>query len=212
MLCSRPEDHATMIGSLRGTLIESFGDNEALIETHGVGYRVTVTPSTAIMLTDTSGEVFLHIFHHIREDTQTLYGFLNRSERESFETLLGAHGVGPTLALGILSVHDPVTLAHAVASDDVDALCLVPGIGKKTATRLLVELKSRLGSLTASGGPSSSDLPSTGGRDSSIGDVRDALIGLGYGNDEIAKALRGVPAGGDPATMLKEALRQLASG
>ena len=133
-----------MIGSLRGTLGDRSGTGEVLVEVAGVGYRVTVTPTTVVELGDPGAEVFVHIHHHIREDAQTLYGFLTREERDGFEALLGAHGVGPALALAILSVHGPDALALVVAEDDVDALCLVPGVGKKTAARLLIELKSRL--------------------------------------------------------------------
>ncbi len=135
---------APMIGSLRGTLGDRSGTGEVLIEVGGVGYRVTVTPTTVVELGEPGTDVFVHVHHHIREDAQTLYGFLTREERDGFEALLGAHGVGPALALAILSVHGPDALALVVAEDDVDALCLVPGVGKKTAARLLIELKSRL--------------------------------------------------------------------
>ncbi len=93
-----------MIGSLRGTVIERGTDAEVLLEVHGVGYRVTVTPRTLAAL-DAGAEAFLHVHHHIREDAQTLYGFLSRDERVCFEALLGAHRVGPALALAILATH-----------------------------------------------------------------------------------------------------------
>ena len=133
-----------MIGSLRGVLLERWSDGEVLVEVAGVGYRVTVAPATSVDLGETGREVFLHIHHHRREDAETLYGFLRADERLAFEALLGAHGVGPSLALAILSVHPPAALQRVLAADDLDALCLVPGVGKKTAARLLVELKSRL--------------------------------------------------------------------
>ncbi|WP_334143118.1 Holliday junction branch migration protein RuvA, partial [Rhabdothermincola sp.] len=133
-----------MIGSLRGTLVERAGDGELLIEVAGVGYRVTVTPTTVVEAGEPGDEVFLYIHHHRREDVETLYGFLSREERVCFEALIGAHGVGPALGLAILAVHSPSALHRVLADDDLAALCLVPGIGKKTAARLLVELKSRL--------------------------------------------------------------------
>lgn len=203
-----------MIGSLRGTLLERGTVNEVLIEVAGIGYRVTVSPSTVVELGEPGADVFLYIHHHLREDAQTLYGFRARDERVSFEALLGAHGVGPSLALAILSVHAPDALRQVLLDDDVNALCLVPGVGKKTAARLLIELKSRLdvpdADLTTSvispgpsGGPA---------RVSVRADVREALTGLGYQPDEIVAVLRDLPDAGDSATLLKEALQRLAVG
>ena len=107
-----------MIGSLRGRLLELFGDGEVLIEVGGVGYRVIVTPTTAVRRGDVGGDVFVHVHHHIREADQTLYGFLERDERTCFEALLSAHGVGPSLALAVLEVHGPVGLARRLAAAD----------------------------------------------------------------------------------------------
>jgi Holliday junction DNA helicase RuvA len=197
-----------MIGSLRGRMLDRSVTGEVLVEVAGVGYRVQAGPATAARLGDLDGEVFVWIHHHIREDAATLYGFATRDEREAFESLLGAHGVGPALALAILSVHPPANLVRVIADDDVAALCLVPGVGKKTAARLLIELKSRL-SLPVDG-----PTPTTGGADDGAvrnarADVRDALTGLGYGPEEIAEATRELSEG-DPGTMLKEALQRLA--
>ena len=132
-----------MIGSLRGTLIDRAG-GEIVIEVGGIGYRVTVAPSTVVTLGELGDEVFVHIHHHYREDDQTLYGFHSRDERVCFEALISAHGVGPSLGLAILGVHDPAGLSVLLATEDLAALCLVPGVGKKTAQRLLVELKEKL--------------------------------------------------------------------
>lgn len=197
-----------MIGSLRGTLIDRTLSGEVLVEVAGVGYRVVVSPSTAVAIGEVDDEVFLHVHHHIREDAQTLYGFAARDERIAFEALLGAHGVGPALALAILSVHPPAALARVLADDDLASLCLVPGVGKKTAARLLVELKSRLDvpDLETSGGGSSGG--ANGG--SSRSDVHDALAGLGYSPDEIREAVRDLPSEGDTSALLREALRRLA--
>ncbi|MEO6988299.1 MAG: Holliday junction branch migration protein RuvA, partial [Aquihabitans sp.] len=185
----------------------------ALVEVGGVGYRVVAGPVTAARLGDLGSEVFVWIHHHIREDAQTLYGFATRDERVAFEALLGAHGVGPALALAILSVHEPVALRRVLADDDVAALCLVPGVGKKTAARLLIELKSRLDVPMAAAGPTAADGddPSKAGSSSARADVRDALSGLGYGPEEVAEATRDLPDA-DPGAMLKEALRRLGGG
>jgi len=197
-----------MIGSLRGTLLER-GDGDVLVEVAGVGYRVTVAPSTAVTLGELGGEVFIHVHHHIREDNQTLYGFPSGDERRAFVALLSAHGVGPALALAILSVHDPVGLQRVLAEDDIAALCLVPGVGKKTAARLLVELKSKLdvvaGDMAATvSAISESEAPSV------RRDVREALLGFGYTDEEIHQVLREVPDEGDASEQLKACLKLLA--
>ncbi len=203
-----------MIGSLRGTLLERSGIGEVLIETAGVGYRVTVSPSTVVELGSIGDEVFVYIHHHFRDDAQTLYGFLTRDERVCFETLLGAHGVGPGLALAILSVYAPLALQRVLLDDDVNALCLVPGIGKKTAARLLVELKSRLDVADYDEAISSGVIGSTVSAGSSPrADVRDALTSLGYDVDEVNAVLRELPDDtGDSAALLKQALQSLAIG
>jgi Holliday junction DNA helicase RuvA len=202
-----------MIGSLRGRLLDRDGaaarDPELLVEVGGLGYRVTVTPSTAVTVGDPGDEVFLYVHHHVREDAQTLYGFASRDERVAFEALLGAHGVGPALALAILSVHSPESLRRTLADDDISSLCLVPGVGRKTAARLLIELKSRL---EVPGDEVVADVVAVDGvpaRSARV-DVRDALNGLGYGADEIRSVLADLPDEGDSALLLKQALQRLA--
>ena len=202
-----------MIGSLRGRLLDR-GDtapagSEVLVEVAGLGYRVTVTPATAVALGDPGDDVFVHVHHHVREDAQTLYGFASKDERVVFEALLGAHGVGPALALAILSVHSPESLRRTLADDDINALCLVPGVGRKTASRLLIELKSRLDV------PLSETVPAVvggavGATRSARVDVRDALSGLGYGPDEIRGVLSDLPDEGDTSLLLNQALQRLA--
>jgi Holliday junction DNA helicase RuvA len=200
-----------VIGSLRGVLLDRSPSGEVLVEVGGVGYRVHAGPGTVARLGDIDSEVFVWTYHHIREDAQVLYGFATREERATFEALIGAHGVGPALALAILAVHPPDALARVVAADDVAALCLVPGVGKKTAARLLIELKSRLdGVLTDAtiatvGSNGSGPAPAAG---SALADVRDALTGLGYGPDEVAEATLGLE-GDDAGAMLKDALKRL---
>lgn len=192
-----------MIGSLRGDLVVR-EPNEVIVEVSGVGYRVTIGPDVSAALGEVGSTVFLHIHHHIREDAEHLYGFLDHDDRITFETLLSAHGVGPSLALAIMSVHGPDGLRHAVANEDVAALCLVPGVGKKTAQRLLVELSSKLAIPASGSGIPGSIAP---GRN----DVRDGLSALGYSDDEIAVALREVPADDDTADQIRAALALLAA-
>ena len=195
-----------MIGSVRGRLVDR-GADEVLVEVGGIGYRVTVTPATVVAIGDLGDEVFLHTHHHIREDASTLYGFPSRDERNCFEALIGAHGVGPALALAILSVHSPESLRRTLADDDIASLCLVPGVGKKTAARLLVELKTRLSVPDID--LSAITVPAPAGAPTVRADVREALAGLGYGPDEIRDALADLPDEGDPAIVLKQALQRV---
>jgi holliday junction DNA helicase RuvA len=199
-----------MIGSLRGRLLDR-GADEVLVEVSGVGYRLVVAPTTAVALGDVGDEVFVWVHHHVREDAQTLYGFAGRAERATFEALIGAHGVGPSLALAILSVHAPAALARILADDDVAALCLVPGVGKKTAARLLVELKSRLHIPDTGSVPVAVGGNGAAGPPNAHADVREALAGLGYGPDEIRVATADLPDETDAAVLLREALQRLGS-
>lgn len=192
-----------MIGSLRGEVLERGLDGTVLVEVGGVGYVVTVSPRALAELEPSSG-AFLYVHHHIREDAQTLFGFLSRDERSTFQILIATHGVGPALAMAMLATHPPSALVDIVADGDVAALTLVPGVGKKTAERLLVELKSRL-SIPALD-PVGSGAQSGG---SAIGDVREALAGLGYGTDEIREALRELPQRDDASVLLRDALTLL---
>ena len=191
-----------MIGSLRGEILERDLGGSVLIEVAGVGYVVNVS-QRALAELEPSTTGFLYIHHHIREADQQLFGFLTRDERITFQTLIGTHGVGPSLAMAIIATHPPAALVDIVASQDVASLTLVPGVGKKTAERLLVELKSRLSVpiLEGAGGAYS------GG--SAMADVREALSGLGYGDAEIRDTLRELAASDDSATLLRDALKAL---
>lgn len=194
-----------MIGSLRGTVIERPDSSRVLLEVGGVGYLVSVTPETLAEL-EPGTAAFLHVHHHVREDNQQLFGFLRRDERVVFQTLIAAHGIGPTLALAILGTHSAPALVEIVASNDVAALTLVPGVGRKTAERIVIELRGRL---SLPGDPGSSGTDAHGTTES----VREALAGLGYTDAEIRDALRAVPAdvrtGSDSATLLRSALGHL---
>lgn len=186
-----------MIGSLRGTVIERQPPNVVLLEVGGVGYLCHVTPRTLAELEPTT-TTFLHCHHHVREDAQLLFGFTNRSERDTFEVLIGVHGVGPSLAMSILAVHAPGVLADIVATNDLVAMSTVPGVGKKTAERLVIELRNRL--VGAGHGPEGVGVPST------VSEVREALASLGYTNEEIREALGAVDNSVDSAALLREAL------
>jgi Holliday junction DNA helicase RuvA len=218
-----------VIGLLRGNVVVRSGDGEVIIDVNGVGYRVSVTPATAVALMTnrsakgTAGgtsngtskgaavEATLFVHTHVREDAIVLYGFLHDDERRCFEVLLGSHGVGPALALAIMAVLSPASLSTAVLEDDLDTLCTVPGVGRKTAARLLIELKSRLDlpdlSLERSGIPGGA----TAGSRTSRSEARAALAELGYAPEEIRGALDGLRDDVGVEEMLRLALRELAS-
>ncbi len=213
-----------MIGSLRGVLLEQpkvdKGSAEVLLEVAGVGYRLTVTAGTLQRL-QVGEESFLYVHHHFWEADQKLFGFATRDERDAFEGLLGAHKVGPALALAVIATYPPAELARVLATDDVDALCEVPGVGKKTAQRLLVDLKSVLVLPvldTEDGQPI--DLTEAGAATEVLTDVRQALDALGYGPEEIQRAIKALDPtevaaaadGGGSGALLKKALRTLAAG
>ncbi len=208
-----------MIGSLRGRLLARSSGAELLIEVHGIGYRVQTTASAAARLRRSAPEVFLHVHHSVREDAEQLYGFVAEDELRAFEALISAHRVGPALALAILDVHSPEQLRRAVAFDDVDALCLVPGVGPKTAVRMLVELKSKL-DLPEAGSPPAADSAAAAvgaaagaAADQSVmADVRFALAGLGYDAAEIRLVMAELGDSDDPEVLIREALQLFAGG
>lgn len=205
-----------MIGSLRGTLGERVprGDHAAdvLVEVGGVGYRVTMPVSAAVSLGEVGSQVLVQVHTHVREDAIILFGFASGEERACFEMLIAAHGVGPAVALALLSVHRPVALRQAVLTGDSDALTMVPGIGKKTAARLLMELRSRFEALPddqlAVLAPSGS---APAGAGAARQEVRAALTELGYGAEEVRGVMGSLPAEGSSEELLRRALKELAA-
>jgi Holliday junction DNA helicase RuvA len=206
-----------MIGLLRGPVVLRTGECEVIVDVAGVGYRVTVTPSAAATLVaggpDKDSTLYIHT--HVREDAIVLYGFVHDDERRCFEVLIGSHGVGPALALSIMAMLSPAALSTAVLEDDLDTLCTVPGVGRKTAARLLIELKSRLDLPDLSLDPASAALadadPMARASRTSRAEARAALSELGYGADEIRGALDGLRDDVGVEEMLRLALRELAS-
>jgi Holliday junction DNA helicase RuvA len=193
-----------MIGSVRGTVLERSLAGEVLVEVAGIGYRVLV-PVNAMPALEPGAAAFLFTHQHVRDDALILFGFPSRDERDTFEALITASGVGPKLALAVLSVHSPSSLRRCLAEDDLDSLVAVPGVGKRTAQRLLVDLKARLAmpdlDLSAIPGSSSPNARS---------EVRDALVGLGYGNDEVRDVFGQLGEDGTVEELLRDALRLLA--
>jgi holliday junction DNA helicase RuvA len=196
-----------VIGWLRGELITRSAEGELIVDVGGVGYRVTVSPALLAAVGDRGARVELHVHTHVREDAIVLYGFATTEERRCFEALLGAHGVGPALALAVLGALRPADLVRAVLDEDLGALCTVPGVGRKTAARLVLDLRSRLElpAFSGDGVPGGS-----GGPSEARGEVRAALAELGYGPEEIRRALEGGAAEGTVEELLRQALRELA--
>jgi Holliday junction DNA helicase RuvA len=205
-----------VIGLLRGPVVLRTGEGEVIVDAAGVGYRVTVTPATAAALVGAGSQLeqMLFVHTHVREDAIVLYGFAHDDERRCFEVLLGSHGVGPALALSIMAIFSPAALSTAVLEDDLDTLCTVPGVGRKTAARLLIELKSRLDLPDLSFAPTG-----VGTNGSAAGqttrtarsEARAALNELGYAPEEIRGALDGLRDDVGVEEMLRLALRELAS-
>jgi Holliday junction DNA helicase RuvA len=217
-----------VIGYLRGAVIErrAVTDSavELVVDVNGVGYRVLVAPRLAAGLGTFSidgepvavrsnghgrsaVEAALSIHTHVREGAITLYGFADSDERRAFEILLGAHGVGPALALAIVAAYSPARLVEILAADDVDALTLVPGVGRKTALRLLVDLKARFGEFDGARLPAE---PGTAARPTATSEVADALAQLGWPADDVRSVMRELPREGTTEELLRVALKELA--
>jgi Holliday junction DNA helicase RuvA len=194
-----------MIGQLRGRLVEK-RPNQIIVDAAGVGYQVYIPLSTFAALGDLHAEVTLLIHTHVREDQLALYGFLTAREKQLFELLLQASGVGPTLALKILSGMSADELAPAIRRGDLAQLVRIPGIGRKTAERIVVELRDRLVALE----PSEVEAPAS--RSGIDADVFSALLNLGYERRAVEKALDEARRNGSTGSfevLLRAALQQL---
>jgi Holliday junction DNA helicase RuvA len=191
-----------MIGKLTGTLLEK-NPPQILVDCHGVGYEVDVPMSTFYNLPALGEPVSLLTHFVVREDAQLLYGFATAAEREAFRLLVKISGIGPRTALSVLSGLSVNELAQAVTAQEAGRIIKVPGIGKKTAERLLLELKGKLGA----------DLPQLGSANAvgdSASDIQQALMALGYNEKDAAAALKALPAGVGVSEGIKLALKALA--
>jgi holliday junction DNA helicase RuvA len=184
-----------MIASLRGNIIDRTA-NAVVIDVGGVGYLVAITPTHAADLT-TNATTSLIIHTIVREDSLTLYGFRTKEERSLFQALIGISGVGPKTALTVLSLAAPREIMSAIQAGDSSVLTKVSGIGRKTADRIIIELREKVGSI---------GLPTAGPE----AEVIDALVGLGYSIPEARDAVRAVRGTStDSGELLKAALKQL---
>src|ERR1700733_3603 len=181
-----------MIALLRGTLVEK-NPNQAILETGGVGYDVIIPISTFSKLPDVGSETKLRIHTHVREDTLALYGFLTADEKNLFEKLIGVSGIGPGLAVKVLSGMAAADLLAAIRGNEIEKLVRIPGVGKKTAERMVLELRDKLpvpvGEEQGAAEPSLSRLDE---------DVFSALLNLGCSRPAAEAAVRKARAGGAP--------------
>ncbi len=206
-----------MIATLTGKVLIK-GLDRAVIDVSGVGYEVFLTTDTLTRLADSSEEVFLHIYTQVREDAIVLYGFLKTEEKEMFLYLTSVSGVGPKLGLAALSGMRVEELCRAIAAKDISLLTSLQGVGKKTAERICVELKDKVGDLAAGADLLETAGEVTPGASSVMADVLSALGNLGYSDPVSRKSLTAVKRRhGDEAfyglsvgELLRECLRSLA--
>ena len=197
-----------MIAHLRGQLLEKH-PNRVIVDVQGIGYDVHVPLSTFYEMAEPGGAIALRIHTHVREDQLALYGFATPVELAMFERLIAVSGIGPKLALAVLSGIETRELVGAIQRNDLARLTAIPGVGKKTAERICVELRDRLPkAIEAAGAPAS---PADALRD----DLASALVNLGYHRQAIDKAIDKVmPASGDARfeDLLRSALKDLSRG
>jgi len=205
MPCLLPYNGLSMIAHLRGKLLAKH-PNQAIVETSGVGYDVVISVPTFSDLPGTGAEVALYIHTHVREDQIALYGFLRPSEKLLFEKLITVSGIGPKLAITILSGMAADEMVGAIRGNDVVRLTRIPGIGKKTAERMVLELRDKLPEAGPAVAPTVSALSAT------EEDVLSALVNLGYQRAAAEKALAIVAKsgkGGSFDAMFRESLATL---
>jgi holliday junction DNA helicase RuvA len=198
-----------VIAHLRGRLFEKY-PNRIVVDVNGVGYDVFVPLSTFYGLGEPGSEIALRVHTHVREDALALYGFATRLEQDLFERLIGVSGIGPKLALSVLSGIEPLELMRAIERSDVARLTAIPGVGKKTSERIVLELKDRLPRVQIAAIAAGAELPEGSAlRD----DLLSALVNLGYhrplAEKAVASAIKTMPDDGFERT-LKQALRELA--
>jgi Holliday junction DNA helicase RuvA len=197
-----------VIAQLRGRILEKH-PNRIVVDVNGVGYEVFVPLSTFYGLGEAGAEIALRVHTHVREDALALYGFATLLEQDLFERLIGIGGIGPKLALAVLSGIEPVELMRAIERSDVARLTAIPGVGKKTSERIVLELKDRLPRVQVPAAVGDVAPAASAVRD----DVLSALLNLGYhrplAEKAVGAAIKAAPDGGFEPT-LKHALRELA--
>ena len=196
-----------MIAFLTGS-VAGKSPTHALIEVHGVGYQLAMSSSSLASLPPVGDDVTVQTHLYVREDEISLFGFESLAEKKAFELLITVSGVGPKVALAALSKLSPDDLAAAASAEDVAMISSVPGIGAKTAQRIILDLKDKLGAGLSRAATSRDSVAAT-----SSAEATDALLGMGFSAAEAAAALKGYDgAAGDPQALLRYALQRLGSG
>ena len=202
-----------MISFIRGYVADST-ESSVILQTGGIGYEIFMTGTAIERAVRESGEILVHTYFHVREDAMQLYGFLSRDDLQVFRLLLGVNGIGPKAALGILAGLTADELRFAVLSDDVKTLSRAPGIGKKTAQKLILELKDKLNAEEAFElklAHVQEEAGSEAAAADGSGEAVEALVALGYSSTQALQAVRkvsGIPAD-DVEGILKAALKNL---
>lgn len=194
-----------MIAFLRGR-VAGKGASFCLLDVGGVGYQLAMTTSSLSALPAEGDDVLVHTYLHVREDELSLFGFESEAEKEAFELLITVSGVGPKVALSTLSALTADALAAAIAAEDVATVSSVPGIGKKTAQRIILELADKLGAPAAGSGAAGK-----AGAGAALAEATDALLAMGFSAPEAAAALKGARET-DAQALLRHALKRLGGG
>lgn len=200
-----------MIGRIRGKLVEK-QPPDILVEVNGVCYEVQVPMTTAYRLPETGKDIQLHTHFVVREDAQLLYGFYQQQDKDMFRALIKVNGVGPKMALAILSGMETDDFVRTVQNNDVSAMVSMPGIGKKTAERLIVEMRDRLSEWQAAGNPTAFTA-ALSGSSAFARDAETALLALGYKPQQAARAVSAVlkenPDVADSEALIRLALKSM---
>ncbi len=192
-----------MISFIKGTLVAS-GVEGAIIEVNGIGYHVAMSHNSLARLGQVGSQVQILTYLYVREDALVLYGFISDEERDLFEKLITVSGIGPKVALSALSRFEAAELISAIVSQDISAVQKIPGVGKKTASRIVLELKDALGQ--AELGPL---FTAAKPQAQSVDTTTDALLSMGFTSAEAELALKGAPAEASESELLRYALKRL---
>ncbi|NTU71977.1 MAG: Holliday junction branch migration protein RuvA [Coriobacteriia bacterium] len=195
-----------MIAFLTGRVAHK-GAGHCLLEVGGIGYRLAMSTASLSSLPALGDEVLVHTHLHVREDELSLFGFESEAEKAAFEALITVSGVGPKVALAALSALSPEEIASAVAMEDVATISSVPGIGTKTAQRIILDLKDKLGPTADSGAASGRR-----GAGAALAEATDALLGMGFSAAEASAALKGASSDAGAQELLRHALVRLGGG
>lgn len=185
--------------------IASKGASHCVLDVGGVGLRLAMSTGSLAALPHEGDTVTVFTHLHVREDELSLFGFESVAEKELFERLITVSGVGPKVALAALSSYDPDVLAEAICSEDVAVVTSIPGVGAKTAQRIILELKDKLDGSRAPAGR----VPVAAGI---VAEAREALLGMGFSAAEVASAVKGAPPDAEPSVIVKHALKRLGGG